>query len=118
MFAVKRNSREFKELKEVFEDYEKNPARKRLIRLFALKPSEKLEKRVSINDLKVNRDVLYEMNYQAILEYFVNRDLKLYREDKQALYYFKKGPGSDWMEYPFELLGKLKKKFFPLKKIK
>ncbi len=118
MVSIKRNSTEFKEVKGILEDYEKNAARKRLIKLYALKPTEKLEEATLINTLKQNAGVLYDMQYAAILETFWNKDDKLYREDKKALYYFKSSPKSDWMKNPFELTGKLKKQVFPLSVVK
>jgi hypothetical protein len=118
MFQVKRNSREFKDIKEIFEEYENKPTRKRLIQLYALKPSESIKKRILINELPQNSDVLYEMNYRNILEYFTDRDEKLYREDKDPIYYFKTSPDSDWLELPFELKGKLRQRVFPLKRVK
>jgi len=114
MISVKRNSTEFKEIKNIFDDYENNAARKRLIRLYALKPTGSLEEMVLINTLKQNAGVIYDLQYATIMEYLRDRKEKLYREDKKALYYFKHSPGSDWLKAPFELTGHLKKEVFPL----
>jgi hypothetical protein len=54
------------------------------------------------------------MAYQSVLDYLTDRDEKLYREDKEALYYFKSSPSDSWIKSPFELKGKLKKQVMPL----
>jgi hypothetical protein len=114
MIAIKRNSTEFKQLRRAFEEYSKKPSRKKLIRLYALKPSETLDEKILLNTLKKDGEILYEMSYNSILEYFMNPSEKLYREEKEPLYYFKSSPRDSWIKFPFELAGKLKKEFFPL----
>jgi hypothetical protein len=118
MVQVKRNSTEFKDVRSILEEYENKPTRKRLIKLYAIKPTEKIEDMILINTLKQNADVLYNMQYATILEYFWDKAEKLYREDKKMIYYFKSSPGSDWIKVPFEFTGKLKKELFPLRVIR
>jgi hypothetical protein len=118
MLLIKRNSREFKDIEKIFKEYRRMPTRKRLILLYALKPSEPISKRVLINSLPKDSDVLYEMHYNSILAYFADSGEKLYRENRQPLYYFKSSPETDWLELPFELKGKLKQRVFPLKIVK
>ena len=38
-------------------------------RLYALKPDQELKERVLINTLKKDAKVLYDMNYESILQY-------------------------------------------------
>ena len=118
MIAIKRNSTEFKEVKAILEDYENKPARRRLIRLYAIKPTERIDGMILINNQKQNAGVLYNMQYATILEYFWDKSEKLYREDKKALYYFKSSPASNWIKVPFEFTGKLKKQLFPLRVVR
>jgi hypothetical protein len=119
MQLIKRNSNEFKTVRSIVEDYETLSARKKLIRLFSLKPYESLDKRVSINDRGKGSAVIYNLAYEGLLDYLrFNKSKKLYREDKEAIYFFKSSPSAKWLEFPFELRGKLKKQVFPLTKLK
>ncbi|MBA3663228.1 MAG: hypothetical protein H0W61_03345 [Bacteroidetes bacterium] len=113
MEQIKRNSREFKVVKELLVDYAESATRKKVIKLYALKPYQSLEERILINDLKKDVAILYDLSYESILEYIRDRSKKLFREDKVALYYFKSSSKSKWIEYPFELTGKLKKQVMP-----
>jgi hypothetical protein len=118
MVQIKRNSREFADVWDIFESYRKKPARKRSILLYALKPTEPLSKRVLINALKENADVLYDLHYNNILEYFSDRGEKLYREKDKPLYFWKSSPSSDWLKLPFELTGAPGKKALPLRRVR
>jgi hypothetical protein len=118
MVQVKRNSSEFRQVKSLLEDYENKATRKKLIKLYALKPTEKEDEMILINTLKQNAAVLYDMQYATILEYFWDKAEKLYRDDKKPLYYFKDSPKSDWLKVPFEFTGKLKRQVFPLRVVK
>jgi hypothetical protein len=118
MIAIKRNSREFKDIREIFDDYEKDPARKRLILLYSVKPYEDIGQSVLLNTLKKDAAVLYQMNYETVTEYLRDRSKKLFRENDKAVYFFKSSVKSKWIEFPFELTGKLKKHVFPLKQVK
>jgi hypothetical protein len=109
MVQIKRNSQEFKDVKNIFDKYEDHPQRKRSIKLYALRPFEKLEKQTLLNDVKENKDVLYNMAYESILDYFrSNKTKKLFREGP-GKYYFKENAKSQWIEYPFELSASLRK---------
>jgi hypothetical protein len=117
MPLIKRNSREFLDVKKLIEEYADKPSRKKLILLYSLKPAQKLKDRILINSLAENSDTLYEMHYGSLLDYFSDKAQKLYREDKEALYYFKNSPASTWLQLPFEFKGKLKTRLFPLRKL-
>jgi hypothetical protein len=125
MQQIKRNSREFKDVKEIIDEYKDDPTRKKLIRLYSLKPLEKLENKELIKSQTKNAAVVYDLNYELITEYLRDRNKKLFREDAAPLYYFKTSATSPLTEQPFELTGKLKKRAFlnrrsfgPLKKVK
>jgi hypothetical protein len=116
MELIKRNSTEFNDVEKLIRQYVGKPAAKKLIYLYALKPGEPLEKKILINKLKENGDVLYGINYNTILDYFEDKSEKLFREgNRKPFYYFKTSLKSDWIKYPFEFTGRLKKQLFPLK---
>lgn len=114
MELIRRNSDEFARVATLLNDYKNKPSRKKLILLYALKPSEPLSERVLINKLKQNANTLYNMSYDSILQYLEDRHQKLFRESKTPLYYFKSSGGSDWLKFPFEFTGKLRREVFPL----
>ncbi|MCD6069301.1 MAG: hypothetical protein K0S33_4127 [Bacteroidetes bacterium] len=119
MIPVKRNTKEFKQVKELLEEYEGLKGAKRYIRLYSLKPWQKIEEAVLLNDTKRDTDILYSLAYEGLLDYIrYNRSKKLFREEKRALYYFKSGATNRWIEFPFEFMGKLKKQLFPLTRIR
>lgn len=109
MHNVRRNTREFKKVAATLKHYARNPQAKRTIKLYALKPGKPLEKKILINQLKQNRDILYQMQYESILAYLNSSSRKLYREEGKALYYFKTSAASNWYEFPFEFTGLAKK---------
>ena len=109
MHAVRRNTKEFKKVLAVLKKYYNDPAAKRLIKLYALKPTETLDRKILINNLKSNRDVIYEMNYESILTNLESESRKLYREEDKPFYFFKTSAASDWYELPFEFSGQAKK---------
>lgn len=115
---IRRNSEEFGRVATLLYDYKDAPDRKKLIHIYALKPSDKLEDRILINKLKQNAATLYNMSYESILQYLDDKAQKLYRESKTPLYYFKSSASSQWIKFPFEFTGKLKKKVFPLSIVK
>lgn len=114
MEQIKRNSREFKEVKKLIEEYESKNMRKRLIMLYSLKPSEDLSAKVLLNKSK-SASVFFDLTYHALLEYFNDSKKKLFRQGNKPLYYFKNSALSKFIEMPFELKGKLKDHLFPLK---
>jgi hypothetical protein len=119
MISVKRNSREFKQVKDLLEDYEGKKGAKRYIRLYALKPYEDLDKAILLNGKGTDADVRYALAYDSLLDYIrYNRSKRLHRLEDRALYFFQSSPAAKWKEAPFELMGKLKKEVMPLRAIK
>jgi hypothetical protein len=115
---IRRNSEEFGRVVTLLYDYKDAPDRRKLINLYALKPSDKLEDRILINKLKENAATLYNMSYESILQYLEDKSQKLFRENAEPLYYFKSSASSSWIKFPFEFTGKLRKKAFHLSIVK
>src|SRR4051812_22258628 len=105
MIQVKRNSKEFKTVKEIMDDYEDHPRRMKTIKLYSLKSTNDLEKKILINDAE-NATVIYDLDYGSIMAYLRDRSKKLFRNEKETLYYFKDSSKSKYPEFPFELVGK------------
>jgi hypothetical protein len=109
MELVKRNTKEFKEIKGIISDYTEAPGRRRSIRLYSLKPYHGLKDAILLNDQKQDAGVLYDLAYDSLHDYIFTRSEKLYRDEDLGLYYFKRSPASKWIEMPFSFTGKLKK---------
>jgi hypothetical protein len=114
VIPVRRNSTEFALVAKLIKEYARKKERKKLIKLYALKPGEKLAKKILLDDAA--HKVVYDLNYETILEYLVDPNQKLYREKEEPFYYFKSSPKSEWIEFPFEFTGRLKQRLFPLRK--
>lgn len=103
MIQIKRNSAEFKKVKDIFLHYAEKPSRKKSIKLYALRPYEELSEKILINSAAV-----YNITYDTVLDYMtLNRSKKLFREEKSGVYYFKSGSKSRWTEFPFKLAAKI-----------
>jgi hypothetical protein len=118
MQQIKRNSREFKDVKSLIEEYAESKSVKKFIRLYAIKPHQKLEEAVLLNELKKDRDALYNLYYASLMDHLSNTAKKLFRDKEAPFYYFKSSAKSRFKELPFEFTGKLKKQIFPLERVK
>jgi hypothetical protein len=52
---------------------------------------------------------LYSLAYDSLYEYVHSKNKKLFRDEKEKIYYFKSNAAASAMELPFEFAGKLKK---------
>ncbi|MES2516067.1 MAG: hypothetical protein V4580_18070 [Bacteroidota bacterium] len=114
MILVKRNTAEFKEIKNLISEYIDLPARKKLILIYSLKSYSKPDSKILLNTIKKEGDVLYSLAYESLQEYMHAGSKKLFREEKTNLYYFKSNSTTQAIELPFELKGILKKKLSKL----
>lgn len=118
MEQIRRNTTEFGRVAELMTKTRHSAQRHKLIYLYSLKPGETLEEAVLINKLKKDAAAIYNLSYESILQHFDDKKLKLYRESNKALYYFKASLSDNWIRFPFEFRGKLKKDIFPLSLVK
>ncbi|MCE3259081.1 MAG: hypothetical protein K0S12_722 [Bacteroidetes bacterium] len=109
MQQIKRNSDEFKTVKKIITDPSNKAARMRSILLYSLKSENSLEDAVILNKEKKNAAVLYNLAYESLQTYFDDTSKKLFRDEKEDIYYFKSSAKSKWMEFPFSFKGKFKK---------
>jgi hypothetical protein len=106
MIQIKRNSSEFKKVKDIFSGLTDKQKRKKSIKLFALRPYEDLSDRIFIRSA-----IIYDITYETILDYLLfNKSKKLFRNEGLDLYYFKSSAASKWIEFPFEFVNKKKKR--------
>jgi hypothetical protein len=110
MRLIRRNTPGFRSIRELIDELRKDPSRKRSVLLYALKPGEPLSKKILINTLKQNKDVLYDLQYEVIYDLLRERSHKLFGDDRSPLFYFKTAANSTVIESPFEFRGATKKK--------
>lgn len=115
---IRRNTTEFTTVAALLNEYAGSSHRKKLVRLYALKPYQPIADRVLINSLRKNSAVLYNLSYESIIQYLEDRTHKLFRENDRPLYYFKTSASSDWIKFPFEFTGSLRQKTFPLRRVR
>jgi hypothetical protein len=112
--AIRRNTREFRMLRDAFDDYATKPSRTRSIILYSLRPGQPLSARVPLDNKRDPSNVLYNMQYESVQEYFRDRNKKLYWRRGTGLFYFKPTASSTWIELPFEIKGRIRKMVAPL----
>jgi DNA primase len=101
---IRRNTKEFKGIQNILESYADSPSRKKQVRLFIVKAGEKLDNRISIDELGNEAFFYYDINYATILSSLYNNDHRLYRsEEVKGLYYFKNPHFPAWDQTPFQL---------------
>ncbi|MEW6470348.1 MAG: hypothetical protein AB1458_15645 [Bacteroidota bacterium] len=105
MTNVRRGTKEFRKVSRLLKSYRNRRERRRLINLYAFRPGS--ARKTLINEAPRSRDLVYDLNYAAILSCLENERHKLYRD--RGMYYFKSSAKSEWKEFPFEFTGKLRK---------
>ena len=85
--VIKRNSKQFKEIESVVKKFAKDKNRKRRIKLFSLKSGEDISERIYISK-QTKDDVLYNLHYQMLVDYFKTGYTLHASDEKQGLFYF------------------------------
>jgi DNA ligase D-like protein (predicted polymerase) len=105
---VRKNTKEFRAVRNILEMYAGRSTRKKVIRLFIVKTGEKLDKRIPVEKLGKDADVYYDINYSAILSNLHDHDHRLHRsESLPGLYYFRSAHFPGWDQAPFLLPSRL-----------
>jgi hypothetical protein len=98
---VKRNSAEFKSIREFVNDHPDGHA----IKLYSLKPYEQLKDRVLLKRKSSDDKVIYELELDQLRFNLLDPKRKLFRDDGTGIYFFKESAKSKFIEVPFELKG-------------
>ncbi|MDF2453727.1 MAG: hypothetical protein K0S26_3231 [Bacteroidota bacterium] len=109
MILIKRNTPEFKEVKNLVSEYTDSSSAKKYILLYSMKPYQELKEKILLNTVKKDGAILYSLAYDSLREYICSNTKKLFREEKESIYYFKTSSASASIELPFAFAGKLKK---------
>ncbi len=112
---IRKNTKAFKTILEIFTTCMDRPDRENLIRLFITKAGNTVHDRISIEGIEGNASLFYEMNYQAVLNSLRSSNHQLHEsDDVPGLYFFHSTSNKSWDETPFEFDEAVKKEFASL----
>lgn len=100
---VRKNTKEFKAIRNLLEMYADDPARQKNIRLFIVKAGETLHSRRPIDELGAEASFYYDLNYSTILGNLRSSDHRLHKSKVPGLYFFKSPHFPKWEQTPFQL---------------
>jgi DNA primase len=100
---VRKNTKAFKAILEIFSQCRTRPDREKLVRLYITKAGDSLAERISIEGIQHESALFYEMNFQAIVTKLESSMHQLHlSEDPEGIYYFHSTSNKTWDENPFE----------------
>jgi hypothetical protein len=107
---IRRNTKEFKKVKELLDDLDGDDSLKRKLILYVVKAGQSLRKRIRIDSKLPDNKILFELQWDAVKFSMLDKSFKLFRASQQpALYYFKTANDNEWDRNPFEFKGEAKK---------
>ena len=98
---IRRNTKEFKGIRNLLEKYAGQSMRKKLIRLYVVKAGETLKDKIAIDSLGNEADFYYDLNYSTILSNLNDPDYRLHKSSTPGLFYFKSIHLPKWEQTPF-----------------
>lgn len=104
-FLIRRNSAEFKMVKNILDDMDNDPSIRKHLHLFTIKPGEPASKMIVIDTRTGQGKMFYEMALEQMQFNLLDSGHKLYRYGNSPVYFFYRNSNSGWIETPFEVLG-------------
>jgi len=98
---IKRNSKEFKKLRDDLDEILDDPKKLKKLKLFSLKPYQSVDERIALRLTNKQEKVIYDLQLDALKFNLLDSKHKLFREGK--LYFFKSSSKSEYVEVPFEI---------------
>jgi hypothetical protein len=98
---IKRNSAEFKSVRDFVNDAAESRNRRKLVKIYSLKPSEDLSKKKIIPASGASNEVIYELAFDNLLFNLLDAKHKLCKDGD--IYYFKSSEKSGFIELPFKI---------------
>jgi DNA ligase D-like protein (predicted polymerase) len=112
---IRRNTKTFKTIMEIVTACQSRADREKLIRLYITKAGHSINDRISVEGIQGEADVLYNMNYQAVLNNLKSSGHQLHHSDEiPGIYFFHSSLNKAWDETPFEFDEAIRKEFAPL----
>lgn len=109
---IRKNTKAFKTILEIFEQCQNKPDREKLIRLYITKAGHSIVDRIDIGSIEEKSSLFYEMNYQTVLSNLKSSSHQLHvSEELNGVYFFHSSGNKTWDETPFEFDEEITKLF-------
>ena len=109
---IRKNTKAFKTILEIFEQCQNKPDREKLIRLYITKAGHSIADRIDIGSIEEKSSLFYEMNYQTVLSNLKSPTHQLQAsEEIKGVYFFHSSGNKNWDETPFEFDEEIAKLF-------
>lgn len=109
---IRKNTKAFKTILEIFTACQDRADREQLIRLFITKAGNTVHDRINIEGIEDKASLFYELNYQAVMNSLRSSNHQLHESDEApGVYYFHSTSNKNWHENPFEFDEAVKKEF-------
>jgi hypothetical protein len=110
MKSIRRNTAEFRELRDLINDLAEDARRHEKVHLYSLKPSEELSEKVLLPYRSAADKVIYDLAFETLLFNMLDAGHKLFYDEKEKVYYFKTSGSSKFIDLPFRISGSKKHK--------
>ena len=112
---IRKNTKAFKTIVELFERCQDRPDREKLIRLYITRAGHSIQDRINVEGIQGDAALFYEMNYNAVLSNLKSSDRQLQESDEiPGIYFFHRTSNKSWDETPFEFDDAIKKEYSAL----
>lgn len=109
---IRKNTKAFKTILEIFMACQDRPDRDQLIRLYITRAGHSVNDRISVEGIQGESALFYEMNYNSILNNLQSSNHQLNVSDEiPGLYFFHSTSNKVWDETPFEFDEAIKDEF-------
>ena len=100
---IRKNTKAFKTILEIFTSCRDRVGREDLIRLYITKAGDSIRDRISVEAMGDQAGVFYELNYDAVLTKLQSPNHQLHQSDEiPGVYFFHSTSNKAWDETPFE----------------
>ena len=109
---IRKNTKMFKTILEIFMTCRDRPDRNQLIRLYITRAGHSVNDRISVEGIQGESALFYEMNYNSILNNLQSSNHQLnVSDDIPGLHFFHSTSNKVWDETPFEFDEAIKNEF-------
>ena len=109
---IRKNTKAFKTILEIFMACQDRPDRDELIRLYITRAGHSVNDRISVEGIQGESALFYEMNYNSIVNNLQSANHQLNVSDEiPGLYFFHSSSNKVWDETPFEFDEAIKREF-------
>lgn len=115
---IRKNTKAFKTILEIFTRCQDRPDRDQLIRLYITRAGHSVHDRISVEGIQGESALFYEMNYNTILNNLQSPNHQLnVSDDIPGIYFFHSSSNKIWDETPFEFDESIKRVFNNLQEL-